>query len=247
MRLKYFIIYSLILIVAFPFSTLAKRNQMERPTFNTSYEDVFMPKLGSNSIFVDEDEIPPNAPILAKARFVKLPEVQDIQNRVKRVVEGVTEVIPPKYDHYGYEIRRYMQSVGDARIYEDEEFLKEQIVNVRRAKVIADFWKQHLENELQSLKAELDQEPEKYLSTKTMLKRHEAEIQRFVVVLNGWITLNEKILLLIFKEPDYYSVIYPEVIISSAQDKVAMYNLMNAKQTRLKDLRLYQPFEMMAY
>lgn len=247
MRLRNYIIYSLVFFSLVPANVQAQRGQMERPNFDTRYEDVFMPKLGSNSIFIGANEKVPFAPIITKTTFVRLPDVVGIPARVKRVVEGVTEIIPPKYDHYGYEIRRYMQNVGDIRIYEDEDFLREQIVNVRRAGVIADFWKRQLEADLDELNALLDEQPEKYFSTKAMLKRHESEIQRFVVVLNSWITLNEKMLLLVFKEPDFYSVIYPEIIVSSGQEKVALYNLMNAKQTRLKDLKRYAPFAIMAY
>lgn len=247
MRLRNFIIYSVVVLSSAQFTVQAKSKYMERPDFNTRYEDVFMPELAGGSIVIDDSKDLPNAPIITKTTFVKLPEVIGIDDRVKRLMEGITEIIPPKYDHYGYEIRRYMQNAGDIRIYSNDEFLREQIVNVRRAGVIADFWKRELENEIAYLQEQLDAKPEENLSTKATLKRNEAEIRRFVIVLNSWIMLNEKILLLIFKDQDFYSVIYPEVIVSSGREKIALYNLMNAKQTRLKDLKRYAPFEIMFY
>lgn len=217
------------------------------PDFSSAYEEIFDPVLKSNAVVVDKDDVPPKAPVIPKIIFRKPPLAKDPYSQVKSLTEGVTTVIPPQYDHYGYEIRRYMQNVGDTKIYEDEEFLKEQILNVRKAMVIAEFWERNLSEELESLKGKVEEVSALDMSIRSFFKRQETDIQRFKIVLHGWLSFNEKMLLHVHKDPDYYSVIYPEIIVSNTVEKIAFYNLYAAKQARLRDLKKFRPFEIMVY
>lgn len=213
---------------------------------DASFEPPVRPELLSTSILVDNDEIVPVEPNIGEVKFLKYPPVNSIEERVDRLVQGVKQSIPPEYDHYGYEIRRYMAYVGNLKIYEDDDFLIEQIKNVRKAKIIAEYWEKALNQEIKELEEILSQD-DASLSARTVLRQNKATLRTFIVVLKSWIEANERLLMFNFDNPRTFVVEYPEIIISDAKSRIAFYNLMAFKQVKLEELQRFGPWEIMVH
>ncbi len=219
------------------------------PVFNTdsAYAAVFEPRMTNTSVIIDEDDVPPLEPNIATTRFLKYPPVSSLGERVDRLVYGITTDIQPEYDHFGYEIRRYMTDVGNIKIFDGPEFLVKQIKNVRKARVIAEYWKKHINNEVLEIQEIMDVDSSLDLRVRTAFKQNKIAAQTFMISLKAWIDANERVLLSIHKNPSLYEVEYPEVLIVLPTKRTEFYNLYATKQAKLKDIQQYQPFALMVY
>ncbi len=239
--------FLLFVIGTFFFNIPLAQSKNVRLNASGSYEEVFMPVMSSNSIIIDDDDIPPNEPNLSKTKFFKYPPVSSLGERVERLIYGIKVDVKPELDHYGYEIRRYMAHVGNMRIYEDNEFLNEQMVNVKKSRVILDFWRKHLEKEIKEIESIIDNDSSIELRVRTTFKQNKFAVQTFLNILSSWIDSNERLLQAVKKEPNIYEVKYPELEIVIPTSRVNFFNLYSKRQAKLKDLRKYNPFAMMVY
>lgn len=210
------------------------------------YDLVFMPTMKDNIITIDVDTTPPNEPNLVQVTFLQDAPPRGLLDRVNRLSHGISVDIPPEYDQYGYEIRRYMASVGNIKIYTDEEFLEEQIRNTRKARVIVRFWQQHLEKELDELE-QLISEEDSASSIWTALKQNRQLTRSFVIDLQGWVDANERLLLKIFDLFGYIQLQYPELIFMRPHERIQFFNLYQIRQAKLNAIKKYQAFALMAY
>ena len=216
-------------------------------TTESGYEPVVEPRLTNTSVVLDNDEYPPIEPNIAPTRFLKYPPVVSLGERVDRLVYGINTDIRPEHDHYGYEIRRYMSSVGNVKIFDEPEFLVEQIKNVRKAGVIAEYWKKSINNEIIEIQEIMDADSSIDLRVRTAFKQHKIAAQTFLISLKSWIDANERVLLEVHKNPGIYEIEYPEILIVVPTTRVNFYNLYATKQAKLKDIQQYQPFALMVY
>lgn len=217
---------------------------------DTDYEEVFMPQLFSTSVTIDDDELPQDEPNIQQVDFLKLPELTSLEERIDRLIHGILTTIPPEYDHYGHEIRRYMADVGNPKIYQDgeDEFLIQRIKNVRKAAVIVKYWKEYLLSEIDDIEKEIEKENAGILfSTKTAFKQNQTTVKTFLLSLNAWVDANEKLLMNVFDNPGIYEVYYPEIIFVKPIKRVDYYNAASLQSQKLKDIRAYPPFAMMVY
>ncbi len=215
---------------------------------DTDYEEVYMPELFPTSIIIDNDSERPKEPSLPKVEYIKIPELNSIEERIDRLVQGITMDIPPEYDHYGYELRRYMARVGNVEVLKDgqDELLIENIKNVRKARVIAEYWKKHLEKELSELEP-LVAEAGVSFSARTAFKQNTSTVRSFLISLSAWVDANEKVLMNIFDNPGIYDLSYPEVVFVKPILRIEYFNLMTTRAQKLKDIREYAPFAFMVY
>ena len=214
---------------------------------DASYEPVYMPRLTSTSVEIDGDNELPAEPNLAKTRFLKYPPVTSLAERVERLVYGIETDIKPELDHYGYEIRRYMTSVGNVRLFEEPDYLIEQIRNLKKARIIADYWGMSITEEIADIEKILDEDNDIDLGTRTAFKHNKVAAQTFLISLKSWIDTNERLLIHINSKPDIYEVLYPEILILVPTARVEFYNIYATKQAKLKDIQRYQPFALMVY
>lgn len=216
---------------------------------DTGPEAVIMPVLESNYVIIDNNDQPPLEPNIGQIDFRKIPEVVEIPDRIASLIHGITIDIPPEYDHYGYEIRRYMSRAGNLRVFEDREYLVEQIKNVRKAKVIAKFWSDLLKKEIDEIEQVIDQDTDRKISfaSKTAFKQNKRTTETFLISLDNWLVTNEDYLLFILDNPDRYVVNYPSILIGEESVRVPFYNKTLLRQTRLKEIKEYLPFSIMAY
>lgn len=214
---------------------------------DASYEAVFMPVLTSTSVVIDRDTKRPQEPNLGKAKFLKYPHVASLDERVDRLVYGIETDIKPELDHYGYEIRRYMSSVGNMEVFHNKDRIVSEIKNTKKARVIADYWKKHIDQELVEIQALIDEDTSIDLRVRTAFKQNKIAAQTFLISLKSWIDANERILMHIYKQPDIFEVIYPEILVVVPTSRVEFYNLYATKQAKLKDIQRYHPFALMVY
>ncbi len=248
MRILSLLSLFLALIFILPQNIYANEDKEEKLKVDAGYGHVVMPELFSNSVLIDDDEEPPVEPNIIKVKFLKLPEISGIKERVDRLVQGIDIDLPPEYDHYGYEIRRYMASVGNLKIFEDDDFLIEQIKNTRKAKVIAEYWKKHINEEIKELDKIVLEDDNISFSVRTAFKQNKVTTRAFLISLEAWIEKNEDFLMVILENPSsMYEVLYPEIIIKDDKLRNDFFNKLNVKQVKLKEIREYQPFAMMVY
>lgn len=190
--------------------------------------------------------MPPEEPKFADIKYKKDTPIISIEDRINRLNHGTTKVIPPEYDHFGHEIRKYMENVGNVKIFDDEEFLKDKIKSVKKARVVFDYWEDHLNKETKQIEAILAEETVT-ATARTNYKQNEARLKTFIVVVKSWIDANERYLTFVFDNQEFLEIQYPEIIVTESRFKVELYNLLAFKQQKLKELQDFGPFEMMVY
>ncbi len=229
-----------------PGSTTLSAKQYFKPDAG-GYEPVFMPVMTSTSVIIDKDEKPPLEPNLGKAKFLKYPPVASLDERVDRLVYGIITDIKPELDHYGYEIRRYMSTVGSMEVFHNKDRIVEEIKNIKKARIIADYWKKYIDQELSEIQQIIDEDKSIDLRVRTAFKQNKITAQSFLISLKSWIDANERLLLHVYKQPEIYEVLYPEIIIVVPTSRVTFYNMVVIRQSKLKDMQQYQPFALMVY
>lgn len=243
-RLKGLSLVAFVLLIVFtggiPQKALAEMSR------GTEYV-VFDPVLEDSSITIDSDAIPPEEPNILQVTFLKIPDVPSVEGRIDRLLQGITVDLPPEFDHYGYEIRRYMSRIGNAGIYEDDKRLIEEIANVKKARVIVSYWQKALDKEMKEIDLALEKKP----ATAAVLnayKQNKSTVRSFLVSLQGWVDSNERFLTYAYETKDEYENYYPEIVFTVQNgDIVDFYNAMLLKQTKLKMIRKYPPFTLMVY
>ncbi|MDH5722667.1 MAG: hypothetical protein OEY94_05030 [Alphaproteobacteria bacterium] len=244
-RLKFLGIFCIIaLLIPANLSAQGRNNLLDDVG---SHLDVFMPELESGSIIIGEGPEPPAEPNILKITFLKIPPTSSIEGRIENLLHGIKTDIPPEYDHYGYEIRRYMSRIGNVKIFEDEEFLVEQIKNVRKARVIIEYWQAALQKEVNEIEEIVDNMPDAPSIIKTSLRKNKAEARSFITDAQRWIDSNERYLQHVYNLFGYLNLYYPELAFMRPHERIDFFNLLTTKQSILKRIKEYGPFAHMVY
>jgi len=222
-------------------------HKSSRINVDTTYEPVPLPQIFTSSVTIDDDNEKSSAPTIPKGQLKKLPALNSLDERIDRLTRGIQTMARPEYDHYGYEIRRYMAKSGSLEIYEDPEFIKQQVKNVRKAAIIADYWKEYLEKEVEEVEAIIEKGDSVSFANRTAFRQAQTVIRSFMISLIGWIDANERFLLSVYTNLDYLELYYPEVLISDKKIRIDFYNKLLLRQTRVNEMKNYLPFEMMVY
>lgn len=208
---------------------------------------IFEPELKEKSVVVGSDDVKPEVPNILKAKFLTLPPVSNTEQRIEKLLQGITMDIPPEYDHYGYEIRRYMANVGRVEIYENKDRLIEELTNARKAQVIVDYWQKALNKEFEFIDAQVAANSIAQPAI-VMYKQNRSTVRSFMLTLKGWVDANERVLSFLLDKYGEYESYYPEIIFKvQSGDVVDFYNSVLLKQTKLKMIRQYPPFSLMVY
>lgn len=210
---------------------------------------VFEPQLKDTSVVIaDSPDIPPE-PNIIETPFYNAPDAEFVEQRIDKLLQGITVDIPPEYDHYGYEIRRYMAHIGNPAIYDHPERLKEEILNVKKARVIVTYWQKELDKEIDGIQKIIDEKGVNFPAPAlTAFKQNKATVRSFMVTLQGWVDANDRFLTKAYEQHNYYQNYYPEIIfVYNVPERIDFYNLFLVKQSRLEELRKYQPFSIMVY
>ncbi len=244
MKAKSLLVFSFLAVISFSAAAAAKKKAVTTDT--QGYDAVYMPELRELVVTIDGDDLPPNEPNIVPVKFQEDKPPRGIMERIQRLTLGISTDTPPEFDVYGYEIRRYMASVGNAKIYYDDEFLVEQLKNAKKARIIASFWQKHLQTEIEEIE-NIIEEKDSTSSVRTAIKQARLETRSFIIDLQGWIDSNERLLTHILDMQGYIQFEYPEVIFIRPNERVEFFNRFQARQYKLKEIKKYQPFAMMVY
>lgn len=210
------------------------------------YDKVIDPKLKDGSVLIDTDTVPPKEPNMIETKFLVQPPPRGLLERINRLIDGVDRDIPPEYDQYGYEIRRYMSRIGNLKVYTDQDYLVEQIKNVRKARIILRYWQESIEKEVKEIEVEIEAN-DSASTFWTVFKQNKAITRSFMIDAQGWIDSNERLLLNIWDTQGFVQVDYPEIIFIRPGERIDFFNLLQTRQFKLREIKKYQSFAMMVY
>ena len=197
---------------------------------------VIMPRMESDGILIDDDLTPPVAPRFVEIQYLKPKELSSLTERVSKLIYGVDIDVAPEYDMYGYEIRRYMVEVGNPQIYKDRDFLKKQIINVRKAKVVLKFWQQDIDQQMKDLDMEMDKQNASS-SIRTAYRQNKTKVRSFMVDMTAWIDSNERLINYLYSREDLYYLDYPKVGFIRPPERIEYYNMLRVRQINLIEIR----------
>ncbi|MFP4313376.1 MAG: hypothetical protein ACLFR0_03520 [Alphaproteobacteria bacterium] len=179
-------------------------------------------------------------------KFFKQPPPRTLSERIDRLIHGIYIDIPPKYDHYGYEIRRHMKSILTPHDLHDPLMMPEKIRNAKTARIILDYWKKELSLEMKAIQKEID-EGEFSSGIKTTFRYNQRIVNTFLPEAYEWVDSNIEFLEYLNEIRGDFYINYPlyQVPVQSQREKVK--ELYKTRQKALKKIIKYTPFRAMIY
>lgn len=224
--------------------------QTEKLTVNKSTA-LFIPNIQhinrSKDEFVKLQNVDlPIEPQFKQVRFLKQVPPKTLNERIERLIYGMKIDIPPEYDHYGYEIRRYMKSILNPNDLNDSLRIPEMLKNARTARLILDYWKKHLSDESKIIEEELAKTRSNHALIANY-KYNQGVVNAFIPDMYVWIDNNIEFLEYIQEIGGEYYVSYPFYEISSPNLKERFFSLYERREKGLNNVIAYAPFSMMIY
>lgn len=196
--------------------------------------------------FMGQNPEMPVEPMFKQVRFLKLDPPKTLMERIDRLIHGIRIDIPPEYDHYGYEIRRYMKSILNPEDLNDSMMVPERLKQARTARVILEYWKKHLGDEMKLIDAELEKgniSP----SVITTYKYNAGVVNTFIPEVYVWIDRNIEFLEFVQEIGGEYYVSYPFYEVTNPTFRERFLTLYNRREDGLKKVIQYSPFLPMVY
>jgi hypothetical protein len=194
-------------------------------------------------LVVPEDPVEPQ---FKQIKFLTAEPHKTLTERIDRLTYGISTDIPPEYDHYGYEIRRYMKNILTPSMLNDPIFLIEQIKNIQKAKIILDYWQKHVTNEMEIIQSELDQAKSKN-SARPAFKHNQRIANQFMQDQFRWINANLEFLEYLQSINGQYKVSYPFYDVPDYKKREKISSLYQAREDALAAVLVYTPFRLMIY
>lgn len=192
---------------------------------------------------------PPQEPFFKLVKFLKQDPPANMQQRVERLLHGVYTYMPPEFDYYGYEIRRYMAGIAGPLVLGDSARIDTELGNIRKAKIVLQYWQKALVQEVQDVSKEIEADEAISQDVRTAFKYNQGVINNFIVDTDQWLTSNEIFLNFMrskIPEQDYqYQDPYMEFL--KEEDREQFIKLFKARETARVKINSYTPFMMMVY
>ncbi|MFN3700123.1 MAG: hypothetical protein ACK4VI_01215 [Alphaproteobacteria bacterium] len=188
----------------------------------------------------------PHEPMIKEVRFTKQDPPRTINERIERLVHGVLHDIPPTYDHYGYEIRRYMKSILTPHDLNDSLHIIEKLRQARTARIILDYWRKELQNEMAEIEKAIEAS-QTTTSMITMFRHNSGIINKFIPDLYMWIDRNIEFLEYLQSINGEYYVNYPFYEFSRSVQERTARDLYTKREQGLRAVIEYAPFRGMIY
>lgn len=222
--------------------------EQRTPSFDGRVEDseIFMPFVGVNKVTIDDDDNPPFEPNIIVAKYLQDAPPRNLGERVDRMVHGITVDVPPEYDHYGYELRRYMQAVGNLKIYSDDNYLQAQLKNIGKANIVLEYWRKHLKKEMEELEVLCEAHDVSFI-TKTAYKQNAGVVKQFLSDSQNWLDTNKHFLVYLDSIEGKYTLTYPEIKFQVPEFTTKYNRLLTKRQEAIKKIREYTIFRLMVY
>lgn len=188
----------------------------------------------------------PVEPAFKQVRFLQQEPAKTLSERIDRLIYGIKIDIPPEYDHYGYEIRRYMKGILNPNDLNDSLVIPEMLQNARTARVIMDYWKKYLAEEGKVIEAELEKSTNNN-GLVTTFKYNQGVVNSFIPEMYIWIDNNIEFLEFIQESGGEYYVSYPFYDVPNGNYREKMVKLYQKREEGLKEVIKFSPFSMMVY
>jgi hypothetical protein len=219
-------------------------------SINNKHSALLLPNIqhaGRNrNDYFDMDLEQPIEPHFKQVKFINQPPPKTLSERVDRLIHGIKIDIPPQYDHYGYEIRRYMKSILTPHDLHNSLILPEKIKNAKTARVILEYWKKSLNEEMSQIEVEL----EKGSTTPTLRTtyRYNAGIvNAFIADAYLWIDKNIEFLEFLRENSGEFYVNYPFYDVPERSVRTKFTELYKKREEGLNHIIVYSPFRAMIY
>ena len=186
-------------------------------------------------------------PSFKEIKFFEPESAKTLGQRIDALLHGITQILPSKYDLYGYELRRYMSSIGGPQVLGDRKRLAKEIANTRRAAIILEYWSKNIREEIDAIETILENDKTIDPTTRTSFKFKSGKARAFLVEADSWITNNNKTLQYLFDLRDMYEYQEPSINFAEQSHATQFLNLYRARQKSLELMHEYPPFRMMIY
>lgn len=186
-------------------------------------------------------------PTYKKVTFYKLDPPRTLRERVERLTHGMLVDMPPEYDHYGYEIRRFMAKVGNEAVLDSTQNIKGQLQNIKFAQKIAAAWQANHLKEVNEINV-LIEEQNASSTVRSLYNTKKLEAQSFFQHLNGWIRYNRDALSYLAEiGTNRYQYQDGEFRFRSSEE-FNKYKILHETRVRALDrMHGYTPFRLMVY
>ena len=186
-------------------------------------------------------------PSFPQIKFYKLEEPSTLSARVEALLHGVTVSLPPEYDMYGYELRRYMSGIAGAEAMGSKKRLVAEIANTKRAKIILEYWGKEINEYLDTIEAEIEADESIDSATRTTFKFNRGRVKAFLVESNSWVDNNQAMLEMLYQIWGLYEYKDPYINFRNKKELDRFAKLFRAREKSLKIIQEYPPFRMMIY
>lgn len=190
---------------------------------------------------------PDREPTFSQIQFYKEKPITTLNGRIDALLHGVTVMLPPEYDLYGYEIRRYMAKIAGPKVITDRKRLAQEITNIRRARVVLDYWQKTLEKEIKEIESIIESNKDIDGSTRSSFKFKRGKVRAMMVEARSWIDNNENMLQMLFDNFGRYTFKEPSFDFRDRETLNKFASLFEARQKSLEIMHAYAPFRMMIY
>jgi hypothetical protein len=190
-----------------------------------------------------EEPVQPNIP---QVKFLKQDPPTSLKDQIDRLLYGVKVDIPPEYDVYGYELRRYMAHIGGKEVYADPARVKEELKNIHKAKIILDYWRKDMMKQNDEIRDRIEAE-NPGAEERTGFKYNAGIVGAFLTECQGWIERNEDVLQFLADKEGQYSYSPPDFTFHNVSDRAAFAAKYTAAKKAHGYIVEYSTFAMMVY
>ena len=191
--------------------------------------------------------IPRPEPVFKQVKYLKQDPPRSLSERIERLIHAIYVDVPPEYDHYGYEIRRYMASISGPKVLNSSANIEGQIKNIKNAQIVLRYWRDTHNKEIKAIEAKIE-EVDASSSTRSSFKYHRGVAKAFFVEADSWLN-NNLVLLEYLLEigPRAYKFEDPVIMFNDERHLAKYASYFKAQQQALEQIQGYTPFRMMVY
>jgi hypothetical protein len=189
---------------------------------------------------------PPPEPEYPEIQYLKLEEPRTLKEKIEYMVNGITVDVPPEYDHYGYELRRYMARAGNPEIYASPARRAQELQNVKNAKIILSYWMNELAKQSGEI-AETIEEENSSSDIRSSYKYNGGVVSAFNAEIQNWLNTHEELLTFLQQREQKYLFQDSYVRFLKYEDRDVFAKIFKARVAALDEINDYSPFAGMVY
>jgi hypothetical protein len=188
----------------------------------------------------------PAEPAIPEVTFYEFEKPDHLQGLAESLVHGVTIGLPPEYDHYGYELRRYMKSVGNFEVYKNRAALERELLNIKKSLVVFKYWREKLNEDMAGVEKRLETENASS-QVRTTYKLNAGILRAFMIEGQSWINANQAMLEFLKSRQSQYLFEDGQLKFVTAGDRRKFLSLYDARERARNQIHQYDPFRIMVY